>query len=72
MGRDHIYFSLEVGACLFVLLCVVFDVLRTRLWWVYEPRLHHTAYKPRTPPAPGPGFMRWAVAVMRLLSLIHI
>ncbi|KAH8045778.1 hypothetical protein JL722_14052 [Aureococcus anophagefferens] len=44
---DSIYFSVFVAALLFVFLLLVFDAIRARLWWVYEPRLHHAAYKRR-------------------------
>ena len=65
---DSIYFSVFVAALLFVFLLLVFDAIRARLWWVYEPRLHHAAYKRRTPAPPGRGRFRWAASVMRLWS----
>ena len=65
---DSIYFSVFVASLLFVFLLLVFDAIRARLWWVYEPRLHHAAYKRRTPAPPGRGRFRWAASVMRLWS----
>ena len=42
------------GACaLFVVLLLIFELLRTRLYWIYEPRVHRDDYKSKTPPAPG-------------------
>jgi len=68
MEGDRIYFSIIVAVVLFIVLLLVFDFVRTRLWWVYEPRLHHAAYKDRTPPPPGRGLFKWVVAVMKLWS----
>ena len=65
---DRLYLSIALATVLFVFLLVVFDLLRTRLWWVYEPRLHHAAYRRRTPAAPGRGALRWVGAVMRRYS----
>lgn len=47
-------FSFTVaGACtvFVVLLCTFELLLRTRLYWIYEPRSHIEDYKSRTPPA---------------------
>ena len=42
------------GACaLFLFLLLLFELLRTRLYWIYEPRVHRDDYKSKTPPAPG-------------------
>ncbi|KAJ8613572.1 hypothetical protein CTAYLR_006123 [Chrysophaeum taylorii] len=37
-----------------------------RLWWIYEPRVHHSVYKGRTPGGPGSGVFAWVPCVMRL------
>ena len=40
------------GACaLFLFLLLLFELLRTRLYWIYEPRVHRDDYKSKTPPA---------------------
>ena len=34
------------GACaLFLFLLLLFELLRTRLYWIYEPRVHRDDYK---------------------------
>ena len=39
------------GACaLFLFLLLLFELLRTRLYWIYEPRVHRDDYKSKTPP----------------------
>ena len=52
----------------FVGLLLCFDVLRGRLWWVYEPRTHHDAYRLRTPRAPGRRWFAWLRQVFALWS----
>jgi hypothetical protein len=66
MGQDEITTTLAVSGIAFASLSVLFDLLRTPLWWVYGPRLHHAKYRHVTPPAPGRGPFRWAVAVAKL------
>ena len=57
-------FYLSFG--LFCCLLVLFDVLRLKMWWVYEPRLVHKKYQaPKTPDAPPRYPLGWLVAVMR-------
>ena len=67
-ARDSIYLSIWLAFGMFVFLLVVFDLLRRRLWWVYEPRLRHAKYKQRTPPPPSRAFLGWIPAVMRYWS----
>jgi len=50
---EHLSYSVWIACGLFVVLFLLFDLLRTRMWWVYEPRLHHDSYRARTPHAPG-------------------
>ena len=64
--NDSLYSHVIFACVLFVALSAFFDVVRKRLWWVYEPRLHHAAYRARTPPAPAPGFFAWTRSVARL------
>jgi len=52
-GRDNLTWVAYAAFLLFLFLIVLFELLRTRLWWVYEPRVHHKLYKDRTPPGPG-------------------
>ena len=48
------------GACaLFLFLLLLFELLRTRLYWIYEPRVHRDYYKSKTPPAPGRTPFAW-------------
>ena len=48
------------GACaLFLFLLLLFELLRTRLYWIYEPRVHRDDYKSKTPPAPGRTPFAW-------------
>ena len=57
-------FYLSFG--LFCCLLLLFDVLRLKMWWVYEPRLVHKKYQsPKTPDAPPRYPLGWLVAVMR-------
>ena len=52
------------GACaLFVVLLLLFELLRTRLYWIYEPRVHRDDYKSKTPPAPGRTPFAWVRSV---------
>lgn len=52
------------GACaLFVVLLLLFELLRTRLYWIYEPRVHRDDYKSKTPPAPGRTPFAWVRCV---------
>ena len=46
---EHLSYSVWIACGLFVMLFLLFDLLRTRMWWVYEPRLHHDSYRARTP-----------------------
>ncbi|KAH8043524.1 hypothetical protein JL722_15161 [Aureococcus anophagefferens] len=64
---DEIWTTMTISATAFVALSLLFDLLRSHLWWVYGPRLHHAKYRAATPPDPGPGPFRW-VAVARLWS----
>ena len=68
MAEDVIYYSMGFSLLIMLGLAIVFDRLRTRLWWVYEPRARHSAYVGRTPPSPGSGFFAWIPAVARLWS----
>ena len=52
-SNEHLSYSVWIACGLFVILFLLFDLLRTRMWWVYEPRLHHDSYRARTPHAPG-------------------
>ena len=63
MGRDHIYYSIWTAGLLFVGLCGLFDGIRSRLWWVYEPRCHHFKYRQRTPSPPQRGAGGWLRSV---------
>ena len=49
-GNDSIYFTVWASLAVFATLSLVFDAIRKRIWWVYEPRNHHAAFKARTPP----------------------
>ena len=52
------------GACaLFLFLLLLFELLRTRLYWIYEPRVHRDDYKSKTPPAPGRTPFAWVRCV---------
>ena len=52
------------GACaLFLFLLLLFEFLRTRLYWIYEPRVHRDDYKSKTPPAPGRTPFAWVRCV---------
>ena len=63
---SSLYITFCVAFGLFIFLLVVFDMLRLRLWWVYEPRLVHKKYQgPNTPRAPPRYPLGWVVAVMR-------
>ena len=66
--QDELWTTMTISLGAFVALSIVFDLLRCHVWWVYGPRLHHSKYKARTPPDPGPGPFRWAVAVAKLWS----
>ena len=48
-SNEHLSYSVWIACGLFVILFLLFDLLRTRMWWVYEPRLHHDSYRARTP-----------------------
>ena len=63
---DRIYYSIVLACALCVAITTVFDRLRSRVWWVYEPKCHHLAYKDHTPPAPGPRFLAWIRSVLLL------
>ncbi|KAH8086043.1 hypothetical protein JL720_7243 [Aureococcus anophagefferens] len=65
---DEIWTTMTISATAFVALSLLFDLLRSHLWWVYGPRLHHAKYRAATPPDPGPGPFRWVAAVARLWS----
>ena len=52
-SNEHLSYAVWIACGLFVILFLLFDLLRTRMWWVYEPRLHHDSYRARTPHAPG-------------------
>ena len=37
------------GVCaLFLFLLLLFELLRTRLYWIYEPRVHRDDYSPQS------------------------
>ena len=58
------------GACaLFLFLLLLFELLRTRLYWIYEPRVHRDDYKSKTPPAPGRTPFAWARCVFENYAL---
>ena len=46
-SNEHLSYSVWIACGLFVILFLLFDLLRTRMWWVYEPRLHHDSYRLR-------------------------
>ena len=50
-SNEHLSYAVWIALGLFVILFLLFDLLRTRMWWVYEPRLHHDSYRSRTPQA---------------------
>ena len=53
------------GACaLFLFLLLLFELLRTRLYWIYEPRVHRDDYKSKTPPAPGRTPFAWVLGAL--------
>ena len=52
-SNEHLSYAVWIACGLFVILFLLFDLLRTRMWWVYEPRLHHDSYRARTPHAPN-------------------
>jgi len=63
---DSLYVAFYLSFGLFCCLLVLFDVLRLKMWWVYEPRLVHKKYQsPKTPDAPPRYPLGWLVAVMR-------
>lgn len=65
-GNDSIYFTVWASLAVFATLSLVFDAIRKRIWWVYEPRNHHAAFKARTPPPPAAGILGWVPGVLRL------
>ena len=61
------------GACaLFVVLLLLFELLRTRLYWIYEPRVHRDDYKSKTPPAPGRTPFAWVRCVFEHWSAFFV
>ena len=54
-SNEHLSYAVWIALGLFIILFLLFDLLRTRMWWVYEPRLHHDSYRARTPHAPDRG-----------------
>ena len=48
-SNEHLSYAVWIACGLFVILFLLFDLLRTRMWWVYEPRLHHDSHRARTP-----------------------
>ena len=48
------------------LLMIALDCLRKKLWYVYEPKCHHSHWKHRAPPPPPEWWGRVAVGIWRL------
>ena len=44
---------------------IVFDIIRKRLWWIYEPRPRHPGYTSRTPEAPPAHWLGWLYALVK-------
>lgn len=63
---DSIYLTLATATALFCSLVFIFDRIRSRLWYIYEPKAHHPNYK--TPTPPGPGMFAFIGAVARAWS----
>ena len=45
------------------LLLLALDAMRKQLWWVYEPKVHHSEWGARAPPAPPGGLFGWVRGV---------
>lgn len=65
-GDDQIFATLWSSLVLFGVLLLVFDRLRTPLWWIYAPKAHHPSY--RTPEVAGPGLLAFVWAVAKVWS----